>query len=403
MFGLSNKDYYTYLLLNLIKDKGPISRTQIKEITELRPSTITDIIRELIEKKLVKNQGLMNSGKGRSQVLLKINSDYLCVLSISIIDKKILFIVNTIDGIILKKIEKSIISLLTLDQVLDLIITVSKQLINEFSSLKFLGVGMADPGIVDIKGEFSIFSTQFSFWEDIPLKSILEKSLELPVKVEEGSRLMALGEKNYGHAKGVTDFFLVNLTRGIGISIVSNDTIIKGYNGTAGELGHTHVIDNGKLCMCGSYGCLETAASQNSIVTQVKEALDTGAFSYISEYISDLDNIQFEHIIKAMYRNDKICLSIVEKAGTYIGIALSNLVNTLNPKLIIFDGTMCLLGDTLLNTIKTTISKYSLNLATANLEYKISELKETSFSLGAVTMIVEDYFKSKLMRQIYQD
>lgn len=402
MFGLSKRDYYIYLFLNLIKQKGPISRTQLQEITELRPSTITDVVRELIENKLVKKEGLTNNGKGRSQVLLTINSDYLCVLCVTIYVKKISIAMSTIEGKILSETEKDITSFSNLDHILDLIITVCKNFINQYSTKKILGVGVADPGIVDIKGEYSVFSTQLSLWRDIPLKSILEKSLELPVKVEEGSRLMALGEKNYGLAQGITDFFLVNLSHGgIGISIVSNDTVVKGYNGTAGELGHTHVIDNGKICMCGSYGCLETVASQASIVSQVKEAMATGAFSYIREFNSDLDNICFEDIVKAITKNDKICLNIVEKAGIYIGITLSNLVNVLNPKLIIFDGCMCELGEAILNPIKTTIVRNSLNLAVENLEFKLSELKESSSSLGAVTMIMDDFFKSELMKRIY--
>jgi len=401
MFDFSKKEYHTYLLLNLIKDLGPISRTQLQEITELRPATISNITKELLDKSLIKIEGTTNTGRGRNQMLLKINTDYLCVICISIEVSDVTVIISTIDGIILKKVQKDISKLTGSQEIIDTIICLVDEMIKEFSDKNILGIGVGDPGLIDITGEYSLFSSQLKLWRDIPLKSILTKSFGLPVKLEVNDRLKALGEKLFGLAKGEDNFMYVQLGQGIGISTVASGVLIRGHNGTAGEMGHTHTISSNKLCACGSYGCLETIASLDSIVNQVTEAINNGAFSYIREFSSDLSNITFEDIKQAVKLNDKVCLNIIENAGTNIGIALANAINILNPHLIIFGGRMCELGNILLDPIKSAIYKNSLSLATSNLEFKVSELKESAAPLGAVALIIDDFFKTDLYNLPY--
>lgn len=396
MLDLSKKDYQKYLLMNLIKDMGPISRTQLQEITELRPATISSITKELLENDIIKTDGSTNMGRGRNQMLLKIHTDYLCAICISIEVRDITAIISTLDGKIIKKVEKDISKLTSIKEIIDLILKLVDDIIKEFDNKKILGIGVGDPGLIDITGEYSLFSSQLKLWKDIPLKSILFKSFGLPVKLEVNDRLKALGERFFGLAKGIDNFMYVQLGQGIGISTVANGTLIRGYNGVAGEMGHTHTLSNNKLCACGSYGCLETIASLDSIVNQVSEAINSGAFSYIREISTDLNNITFEDIKQAVKLNDKVCLNIIENAGINIGIALANAINIMNPQVIIFGGQMCELGNTLIDPIKSAVYKNSLSLATSNLLFKVTELKESAAPLGAITLVIDDFFKTSL-------
>jgi len=401
MFDLSKKEYNTYLLLNLISSYGSISRTQLCDITELRAATISDITKELIEKGIIKEEGSTNSGRGRNQILLRINNDYLCAIGVSIEVNDITFVVSTLQGSILKKVVKDIIPLKKAEQITNLITDVLRDLIEEFKQKRILGIGVGDPGVVDIKGEYSIFSSQLRLWENIPLKSILENSLNLPVRLEVNERLKAVGERKYGLAKGIDDFICLQLGEGIGISMISNGTLIRGYNGTAGELGHTRIENNNNICMCGSYGCLETIASLTAIISQIKDAIKQGAMSLLQDIYKNLDDITKEDIKKALSLKDKLCLNIVEKAGNYIGISLSNVINIINPKLIILDGDMCEFGDAVISPIKSAVYRNSLTLATSDLEFKVSELKELSAPLGAITMIIDEFFMTRYFEKIY--
>jgi predicted NBD/HSP70 family sugar kinase len=118
---------------------------------------------------------------------------------------------------------------------------------------------------------------------------------------------------------------------------MSNGELVRGFNGASGEIGHIHIENNNNICLCGSYGCLETVSSMQSIVSQVKRALSNGVMSVIHDFGKDINNLTFEDIERALKLNDKLCMNIIEKAGNYIGIALANVVNILNPKMIVFE------------------------------------------------------------------
>lgn len=401
MLEFTRKEYNSYLLLNLINKYGAISRTHLFELTGLRAATITDIIKELLDKEIIKEEGVANCGRGRNQKLLKIYDDYLCALGISIEVDEITFLVSTFNGKILKKVIKSITSCIQVDQIISLILEVSESLIKEYSHKRILGVGLGDPGVLDVKRELSLFSSQFKGWGNIPFKSLLETSLKLPVLLENNDRLKALGEMKYGLAKNVDNFICLQLGggSGIGLSIVADGNLLRGFNAVSGEIGHIHVNDNNNVCVCGNFGCLETIASLAAIKSQIKSALNQGVSSIIRDFIDDIDNISFESIKKAVSLNDKLCINIIENAGNHIGMALSYAINILNPEMVIFESKMSELGDVLLNPIKSAVYKNSLNLVISNLVFVISDLKELSAPLGAITMIFDEFLREEYFRK----
>ncbi|MEN6314492.1 MAG: ROK family transcriptional regulator [Clostridiaceae bacterium] len=401
MFDLTKKEYNTFLLLNIINKYGAKSRTQLCEITGLRPATISNITKELLDSGIILEKGSTNSGRGRNQILLSMNYDYLCAIGINIEADEITFILATLHGNILKKVNKDITSLTSVKQITNLIIEVLESIIEELKDKKILGVGVGDPGLVDIKGEYSIFSSQLKVWGNIPLKSMLERELNLPVRLEVNDRLKALGQRKYGLAANCEDFICVQLGEGIGISIISGNTLIRGFNGAAGEMGHIRVNNgNSNVCICGSSDCLETYASLGTILSQAKDAVGRGVMSVLKKSGSDNSTVTFQDFKKAVEQKDKLCLNILENAANYIGIALSNVVNILDPKMIIFEGIMCELGNELFNPIISSVYRNSLSNISQNLEFKISELKDLSAPLGAITMVIDEFLMSGYFEKI---
>jgi predicted NBD/HSP70 family sugar kinase len=176
---------------------------------------------------------------------------------------------------------------------------------------------------------------------------------------------------------------------------------MRGYTGTAGEMGHTKVAGNGRMCSCGSYNCLETIASINAILAQVKEAVSNGALTKLRDIAPDPGNITLSDLRQALAANDKLCRNIVENAGTHIGTALSNVINLINPQLVIFEGPMSELGDAFLDSIKASVYKNSLSFATAGLSFRVSELGDLSAPLGAVTTIADEFFMTEYFNRLY--
>jgi predicted NBD/HSP70 family sugar kinase len=401
MFGMRKKEFNTYLLLNLIYRSGAISRTRLAEITDMRAATVSDITKELLDKGIIKEEGSMNTGRGRNQTLIKMNDNFLCALGISIEVNTIIIIIGTLQGKILKTVKESIRKYSSAEQITTLIIENIRKLLDEFKHMKILGIGIGDPGIVDEKGEFSIFSSTMGYWKNVQLKPLIEKEFGLAVRLESNERLKALGEKKYGLAKEINDFVYLKLGDGIGISIISNGEVVRGFNGSSGELGHIHIENNNNICLCGSYGCLETVASMQSIVFQVKKALNNGVMSVIHEYCKDLDNLSFDDIEKALKLNDKLCMNIVEKAGNYIGVALANVVNILNPKMIVFDCEMKKFLEVILEPIKSNVYRNALRHATLKIEFKVTQLEELSSPLGAITIIFEELLMTSYFDKLF--
>jgi predicted NBD/HSP70 family sugar kinase len=394
MIDFNSKKYKIFFILNLIYHYESISRTQLGDITEYRAATISDLVKELLDKDLIKEKGSSNAGRGRNQILLELNNDYLCAIGISIEPNEIMYIVSTIKGDILKTEKQNIPKNSTPSYVVELIISEITKLMDLYREKRILGIGIGDPGLVYKKGDYTVFSSQFKSWENIHLKSIVKDAIKLPVRIESNDNLKALGEKKYGLAKGISDFICLQLGEGIGISIVANNQLVKGAIGAAGELGHTIVTPNDKICICGSYGCIEASASLSAIIAELKRAVSLGSNTIIREFCKNPEDISLEDIKKALDLKDKLCLNVVLQAANLIGIALANAINILNPELVIFEGLMIELGDCFLNTIIQKVNENALAITNKHLSFKITELKDNAASLGAVTLIFEDFLKT---------
>lgn len=395
MAYFTKRSFQKDLILYLIKKMGPVSRTFLQKETDFRPATITDITKELLAENIVVNNGSLGIGKGRKQELLSVNSDYLCAIGISIEASDVTFIVGNVDGQILRKIVIDISSYSSSSAVISMIIDTVTQLAAEFSNKQILGVGIGDPGILDSERTTSLYSTQLKFWKNVPIKKILSNKLPFIIELNGNDIIKALGERNFGHAKGVSDFIYVQLGDGIGASIMASNTLICGSNSVAGELGHTNVTPDGALCVCGSYGCLEAEASLKAILTTIQNMINCGATSVLSEIAQDINHITLDDVIIATNLHDKLCTNVVETAGIKIGRALANSVNMLNPQLIILGGVMSRLGDALLQPVKIIVSKHALVQSTQGLRFEISNLKELAAPLGAISMIFNRYFQNR--------
>jgi predicted NBD/HSP70 family sugar kinase len=146
--------------------------------------------------------------------------------------------------------------------------------------------------------------------------------------------------------------FYIEYGRGIGAGIVVGGKVLEGHRRSSGEFGHTHVIENGPACTCGSFGCLEAIAGASALEAKVRKAIQEGATSRLMELVDgDLNKITPWAALKAASMGDKTCDMIVEEIGKYLGLGVANLVNLFNPKLIVLDERLELAGPVLLEQI----------------------------------------------------
>ncbi|MCL4378634.1 MAG: ROK family protein [Actinobacteria bacterium] len=391
--NISEKSMKKKIILNIINHFKLISRTTIQELTDIRLATITELTKELMSEDIIIESGRENIKDTKRKKLLRLNEKKFYIIGIDIQANKIILLITDFNAKVLESIESKIEYDYTKQQIIDVIFNSIKHMILKYGKSKILGIGIANPGILDRDRERNIVSSQLENWQDVSIKSIIEDEFDLPVCVEDSAVLNILCEKWFGSAKDFNDVIYVQLGVGIGVSIIANGNIIKGYSGVAGELGHTLVESNGLLCVCGNYGCLQTVASSKVIVNKVKNMLEKGASSIISGMVEgNLKDIDINIITKAAKLNDKIAFSVLNEAGTYIGIALSTTINLLNPQLLIFGGEMVKENDFIIEPIKRIIRSNALPFATNEIIFKVSEIKENGGALGAVALILDNFF-----------
>jgi glucokinase len=226
------------------------------------------------------------------------------------------------------------------DKVIDRIVkTIEQSLeVSNIKLKKIKAVGLGVPGIVDTtKGE--ILLAPNLRWKNIPLRKIIEKRLGIPVTLDNDANLGALAEQRFGSARGVKNVVGVYWGTGIGGGIVVNGKIVRGYSFNAGEIGHMSLSRDGNTCGCGNHGCLETFSAKWALTEMLSAKIKNGSASVLK--IEDLQGVVKSKVIKAAFaKNDTLVMFVIDQAIDHLGMAVANIVNLLNPEMIVLGGGM---------------------------------------------------------------
>ena len=253
------------------------------------------------------------------------------------------------------------------------------------SAYDIQGIGIGVPGTPDIdEGVIRILPNLPGRWLNVPLQSILEEQVKLPVALINDVRAITLGEWTFGAGRGADTVVCLAIGTGIGGGVVINGEFHLGIGGTAGEFGH-HVVDvDGPLCGCGGRGCLELYASGPAIAAMgVKEVMH-GHTTRIGELADhDLNRIDAETVVQAAREGDPIAMAILERAGKYLGIAVGNILGVISPQRVIFGGGVSQAGDLLLKPILETVNERMHVLPVGKVEFVLAELGINGGLIGA--------------------
>lgn len=197
-----------------------------------------------------------------------------------------------------------------------------------------IGVGFGASGLVDAEQGINVLAPSLN-WQDVPVAKLLQTHTQLPVVVENNVRAMALGEAYFGRGRDVGSLAFIYGRVGIAAGLIMNGQVVRGIRAGAGEIGHTTVTAaQGLQCRCGQYGCLETLVTQPLMVSNLLQKPKLAVA--IAGALDPID--QFERILQLAQQSQGEVLEQIEEVSVYLGIALRNLVNTLNPERIVLGG-----------------------------------------------------------------
>ena len=208
----------------------------------------------------------------------------------------------------------------------------------------------------------------------IPLAAMLQDQLGLAVAVANDAHITALGEKAYGSAHGMKDFIIVSISHGgLGSCIFTNGLPHLGFNGFAGEVGHTCVEVDGRQCGCGRRGCLETYVSDRGLVKTAEEEI---AKSKEPTLMSELDELNINTIVDCCEIGDRVAIETFRRVGSMLGVGLANYASVINPEAIILTGDMMAAGKWLLKPMRQAFDEHVFRNIRGKVRILVSILKE---------------------------
>lgn len=383
-------------IMDVVRRLGPIARTDIARVTGLSTPAVSQLVKRLLQVGFLQEDGFDVSTGGRRPVLLKISPEALFAVGVDIGAAKLRVAVTNLQTKIIKSKTQLTHPEEGKDKTIRKVIDTVKQLVGEsgISWNKIQGIGVGISGVVNHQKGICLFWPNVEGWENVPLGKILEKEFQVPVLVDDSARTMALAEHWCGAARDVENFIFVNVGIGVGAAIFFHGQLYRGTSGTAGELGHTTVEENGPRCSCGNYGCLETLASGPAIARRAKKALEEGVISLIDKLSrGDPSKITPELVVEAARKGDKLAFNLMEKTGEYLGIAIANVLNLFNPELVIIGAGVSRAGDLILDPVKRTVKARALETTSSKAKIVISEMGDESGALGGAILILQKIFE----------
>ncbi|WP_195958765.1 ROK family transcriptional regulator [Clostridium saudiense] len=381
-------------VLKVIRDNGSLSRADVAKITGLTPASVTNITKMLIEDEYLVECKVGQSSGGRPPIMLELNPNARYVIGISIgVGMIDVVITNLSAEIILKKSIEINEERYDYDFVFKELVKLINEVIecSKIEKEKILGAGVALHGIVNSRTGMSIYSPYYG-WKEINIKEALENELNLGVYVDNDVRAMALGESWFGITKDISNFVTLNISNGIGAGIIINNKPYYGVDFSAGEIGHIVVEGDGDKCNCGNYGCLETVASNNNITKKAIKLIKQGTNSVLKELKADINQLTIEDISEAAKLEDELAISIIKEAARYIGIAITNLINILNPTSIVVVGEIFENTFYAIETLNEIVKNRGMKLSSENVRIIKSMLGRDAAVVGATTLVIQEIF-----------
>ncbi|KJG35241.1 transcriptional regulator [Photobacterium angustum] len=354
-----------YKLIDLY---GPISRIELSKRSQLAPASITKITRELIDAHLIKEtQFQESSSRGRPAIGLVPANEGWQFLSIRLGRGYLTIALHELGGEILVEERQDIEELHQEDVVKKLLAEINIFFANHVSELdRITAIAVSLPGLVN-SSEGMVLQMPHYNVSNLPLGKIIHNETGLPVFIGNDTRSWALAEKLFGNSRGISNSILISIHHGVGAGIVLDDNVLQGKTGNVGELGHIQIKPFGKRCFCGNHGCLETVASLQAILEQVKTQLEAGHDSMLNHM-----PLTIESVCDAAVEGDSLARQIIVELGHNLGQAIAIMVNLFNPQRILIGGEFNRAKSVLYPAIMDRISSQTLPVYFDGLEIEES-------------------------------
>lgn len=376
-------------LLQKIIEHGPITKRDLQYRSQLSWGTVSTHTAELIDRKFVIEEKAKHGDlMGRTPFLLDVSNVHNLVVGIDVNLDGVTSVLTDLRCRVLKKAVQPI-KAYEPNIVLDAISCVIEGLIPTAGSISnIIGIGLALPGNVD--QETGMWTYRYApNVVDFSICRRLQERYHCHVVIDHDPNCIARAEQTVGIARGFENFVLVRLSTGIGASLVVNNQVYQGSHKAAGEFGHICIAVEGPLCRCGKKGCLEAYSSKHAVLGDAQalaQRADTD--SVLVRIYGEKGQLTLDDLFYAADTDDKEAIEILENAARYLGIAIANLVNVLDPRCVILWGDLATSKEHFVDVVRNEVDKHANTAYTFAVE--VSSLGQEGASIGAAALIVDD-------------
>ncbi|HEX5809701.1 MAG TPA: ROK family transcriptional regulator [Anaerolineales bacterium] len=379
------KTFNKHALVDLIRFAGRgVARTDIAQELGLTRASVTILINDLIESGIILETESRSTRSGRPPVVLDINPKSGLAAAIDMGATHVSVAIGDFSAHILEEIEQPFRIASGPKQCLEESDRLLRDMLKKcgLSMSDLVAVGVSVPGPVITDTGMVMAPPIMPGWDRFPIRTTLENLWNVPVALNNDANFGAIGEWVFGAGRGEKNLAFIKVGSGIGAGLIINRQIFGGTTGSAGEIGHLTIDENGPLCTCGNRGCLEAFAGGQAIELQAQKLVESGKRTLLSEL--NTKPISVRDVAEAARRGDLAAQEILHRSGTFIGIAVAGLINLVNPSVVIIGGGVAEVGELLTAPIRKVVRERSLRAAEHAVKITTAMLGRRSTLIGAM-------------------
>ncbi|MEU8482560.1 ROK family transcriptional regulator [Streptomyces sp. NPDC048641] len=386
-----------YAVLRHLIAKSPASRGELAAGTGLSQATVATLVGELTALGLLVEVGFEESAGGRPRSLVAVDAEDGALVGVDVAETYVhaeLF--DLALGVVARAEEELRPGGSAPQEVVGRIAAAVGTVVESAAATadphrppRVLGVGVTMPGQVDRERGVAVRAANFG-WRDVPLTALLAEHLPYPVHLDNPLRAATVAELWFGAARGRDDAVVINLGTGVGAGLALGGALHRGVTNSAGEWGHTTLVLDGRPCRCGDAGCVEAYVGAPAIMRTLHELAPDSALLTEDDQTATIGALG-----RAATAGEPVALRVVRETARHLGAAVADLVNLLNPEVIVLSSWVAAaLGTPLLTEVREAVARHALGSPFAATEIVLSPIPTDPVCLGAATFALEGVLSS---------
>ena len=374
------------VVLRFVREHAPCSRADIAANTGLNKATVSSLVADLIDRRLVRETGLTENRVGRPATMLVLDGSPYAAIGVEINVDYVSAVATDLAGERLLAWRRSFSAGDSVNQGVANVAAIVRRVVNRMAKeeRQVLGLAVAVPGLVDVQGIVRIAPNLG--WRDADIGGDLTKALRDPgfaVQVDNDANLAALAEQRFGGHAGADDLVYLTGLMGVGAGVILDGRLRRGGLGYSGELGHVQLDPDGPPCRCGRRGCLEAVAGIGAVLRRADPSP------------AEIE-IELEEVVRSAKAGDEATLATLHAVGAGLGRGVSIIANLLNPRVVILGGYYVPLAPWLLQPVRAAVRDGAIAPDAGGCEVVASTLGHDAAALGGAARVLDSLDSGRL-------